>query len=249
MASQLRRTDDLQRLKVRELVLQGSTGSYAPATSLLTMDSTGRVIAGVTGTIQNLTATSGVAAPTIYTTTIRPYPPGSTGACNITGRFTLNNADTNDGADVTLIQMIQTDGDGECGAVMYVVGEDSVGFGGDPNDQNEFCTYAYPKPARAPITKVESTPLMAGTIGPAGLTGGFGDKYFYGNIQVKGYMRSGGDIVSGAGLRIAVPTVPTAANSTGSPGQIAWGNAGGTDYIYVCVATNTWKRTALSTWT
>lgn len=38
--------------------------------------------------------------------------------------------------------------------------------------------------------------------------------------------------------------VPETASSTGSVGQVAWD----TDYFYVCVATNTWKRTALSTW-
>lgn len=39
-------------------------------------------------------------------------------------------------------------------------------------------------------------------------------------------------------------TTPATASSTGTAGQIAW-NSG---YIYVCVATNTWKRAALSTW-
>jgi hypothetical protein len=32
--------------------------------------------------------------------------------------------------------------------------------------------------------------------------------------------------------------------STGNPGQIAWDS----NYIYVCVAPNTWKRSLLSTW-
>lgn len=38
--------------------------------------------------------------------------------------------------------------------------------------------------------------------------------------------------------------VPETASSTGTVGQVAWD----TSYFYVCVATNTWKRTALSTW-
>jgi hypothetical protein len=45
-------------------------------------------------------------------------------------------------------------------------------------------------------------------------------------------------------VRVESPTVPSAADSTGSAGSIAWDS----DYIYVCVATNTWKRVALSTW-
>jgi hypothetical protein len=210
MASQLRRTDDLQRLKTRELVLQGTDGSYAPASSILTVDGIGNVIAGATG----------AAVPTIYTTNIRPYPPGSTGACNISGRFTVNNEDTNDGADVTLIQMMQSDTGGTRGAIMYVVGEDSSGFGSDPNDKNQFCTYAYPKPARAPITKIESTPLMAGTTGPVGLTGGFGDKYFYRNMQVGGYVAAPNaqfeDVSVGSNLGIGVGSAVHALDVSGN---------------------------------
>lgn len=44
-------------------------------------------------------------------------------------------------------------------------------------------------------------------------------------------------------LAIAAKT-PLSATAAGSTGQIAWD----TNYIYVCVATNTWKRTALTTW-
>lgn len=46
-------------------------------------------------------------------------------------------------------------------------------------------------------------------------------------------------------FRMASPTlVPASAAATGSAGQIAWD----TDYLYVCVATNTWKRVAIATW-
>jgi len=38
---------------------------------------------------------------------------------------------------------------------------------------------------------------------------------------------------------------PAAANSTGTAGTIKWD----ADYVYVCVATDTWKRAAISTWT
>lgn len=38
--------------------------------------------------------------------------------------------------------------------------------------------------------------------------------------------------------------VPVSATSSGSAGQIAYD----ANFIYVCVATNTWKRTALTTW-
>jgi hypothetical protein len=46
-------------------------------------------------------------------------------------------------------------------------------------------------------------------------------------------------------LRMAAPTlIPASASATGSEGQIAWDSA----FIYVCIATNTWKRVAIATW-
>lgn len=39
-------------------------------------------------------------------------------------------------------------------------------------------------------------------------------------------------------------TVPETANATGIAGTIRYNSS----YIYVCVANNTWKRAALSTW-
>ena len=49
------------------------------------------------------------------------------------------------------------------------------------------------------------------------------------------------------GNEIDYPTIvsaPITVNSPGETGQIAYDN----DYVYVCIATNTWKRSALSSW-
>jgi len=44
---------------------------------------------------------------------------------------------------------------------------------------------------------------------------------------------------------VSVPTkTPATAGATGVTGTITWD----ADYIYVCTATNTWKRTAIATW-
>ena len=43
---------------------------------------------------------------------------------------------------------------------------------------------------------------------------------------------------------IMAPTVPGTAGAAGNPGQIAWD----ADYIYVCVASNSWKRVAIAAW-
>lgn len=51
-------------------------------------------------------------------------------------------------------------------------------------------------------------------------------------------------VIVGDGLRIKSPTVPASASATGTAGDIAWD----ADYIYICTATDTWKRVAISTW-
>ena len=47
-------------------------------------------------------------------------------------------------------------------------------------------------------------------------------------------------------LALSAPTnsTPASASATGAVGTIVWD----TSYIYVCIATNTWKRSPLSTW-
>ena len=44
--------------------------------------------------------------------------------------------------------------------------------------------------------------------------------------------------------RTASAAAPASAGATGAAGQIAFD----ADYFYVCVATDTWKRAAISTW-
>jgi len=51
-------------------------------------------------------------------------------------------------------------------------------------------------------------------------------------------------ISTGNNLRLESPATPASATASGTRGDIQWD----TDYIYVCTATNTWKRSALSTW-
>lgn len=57
---------------------------------------------------------------------------------------------------------------------------------------------------------------------------------------------SGGALlqVNGNRIRVATAKTPSSASDTGTTGEICWDAS----YIYVCTATNTWKRTAISTW-
>jgi len=51
-------------------------------------------------------------------------------------------------------------------------------------------------------------------------------------------------VAVGANFSIGAQTAPTSATDTGSVGQIVWD----ANYIYVCVATDTWKRVAIASW-
>jgi hypothetical protein len=61
-----------------------------------------------------------------------------------------------------------------------------------------------------------------------------------GNLDQGSQQVNLGDVV--VYVEIAVP--PASANSSGEINQIAYDS----NYLYVCVATNTWKRIALSSW-
>ena len=45
-------------------------------------------------------------------------------------------------------------------------------------------------------------------------------------------------------LGVTSPTVPSSASDTGTAGTIAWD----ADFIYICTATDTWRRVAIATW-
>lgn len=69
------------------------------------------------------------------------------------------------------------------------------------------------------------------------------------SVQVSGSekfevdVNGNGDFV-GTKVRIRTSSTPASAGANGSAGDICWDSS----YIYVCVATNTWKRAALATW-
>jgi hypothetical protein len=50
--------------------------------------------------------------------------------------------------------------------------------------------------------------------------------------------------VNGNAIRIRTAATPASAGAAGNAGHICWD----TNYIYVCVATNTWKRIGIATW-
>lgn len=53
-----------------------------------------------------------------------------------------------------------------------------------------------------------------------------------------------GTIINADNIQINTAKTPASASASGTAGQIVWDS----NYVYVCVANNTWKRSALSTW-
>ena len=50
--------------------------------------------------------------------------------------------------------------------------------------------------------------------------------------------------IAGSTFRLAAARTPASSTATGNTGEICWDSS----YMYVCVATNTWRRTLHSTW-
>jgi hypothetical protein len=64
-----------------------------------------------------------------------------------------------------------------------------------------------------------------------------------GPVHSTGAGTFGGSVTATTLIETTSYTPPTS-SSAGTTGQIAWDSS----YVYVCIATNTWKRAALSTW-
>lgn len=66
----------------------------------------------------------------------------------------------------------------------------------------------------------------------------FEDRVYHGDVGITGGLDT-------ATLKVPSPNPPASASATGTPGQIEWDSG----FIYVCIATDTWVRAALSSWT
>lgn len=96
---------------------------------------------------------------------------------------------------------------------------------------------------------------LGGAVGYVGtasaLTGGTSnDLLIYSNYGLTLHAESGVIALEGVPdisanhIRIRTPKTPSSASDAGNPGDICWDS----NYMYVCVATNTWKRSAISSW-
>jgi len=60
-----------------------------------------------------------------------------------------------------------------------------------------------------------------------------------GDVTIRNDLTIGGDT-----LKVTTARTPASATATGTAGEVCWDSS----YVYVCVATNTWKRSPLTTW-
>jgi len=99
--------------------------------------------------------------------------------------------------------------------------------------------------------QVKATTASLGTSSGAlvvsGGVGVAGNAYVGGKLVVSGGVEntiSGNVEFSTGQIRVTNAYTPLSASAAGAVGSITWDNL----YIYVCVATNTWKRVAISSW-
>jgi hypothetical protein len=81
---------------------------------------------------------------------------------------------------------------------------------------------------------------IQGNIGPTGPRG-IGTQ---GNVGATGPTGDTGPTGPTGPIGITGPTAPTSATGPGAAGTVFWDS----DYVYVCIATDTWKRVAIATW-
>jgi len=106
------------------------------------------------------------------------------------------------------------------------------------------------KSINAGTTGADHSHVFTGGDGGSGSTI-FAIKDYFGTtkflVDGTGGIQAGGSLsLTGASnvFRIVNSQTPASASATGTAGTIAWDSS----YIYVCTATNTWKRAAISTW-
>ena len=163
------------------------------------------------------------------------------------------------GNSETLGKITATNGSVEYGEIEFKTGPDGY------VDNSEISWYARIGGTKTSIFEIKGTSLgksgfelnpsaatdvdfsMQGSTDPTLIFADSGDdRVGFGKIPTQGKVDVDGDAYADnfiGGLR-ATGAAPASASSTGTAGDIRYD----ADYIYICVATNTWKRVAISTW-
>ena len=70
------------------------------------------------------------------------------------------------------------------------------------------------------------------------------NRYFIYSLSTSPSLFSGDVSLNSGKFHIATPQTPASASATCTAGQVAWD----ANFVYVCIAANSWKRTSLATW-
>ena len=73
---------------------------------------------------------------------------------------------------------------------------------------------------------------------------GTAQNYFAGNVGIGVSTPSAALDINADKIRLRTAKTPASASDTGNAGDICWDAS----YLYICTATNTWRRIAHSTW-
>jgi len=129
----------------------------------------------------------------------------------------------------TTSQNIQfTDSGGASGAIIYTHSTNAMQF---KTNGDVWATLGN----TGNLSLASTTPSTLTTNGALVVTGGVG---------VGGAMNVGGAVTVGGTVIHTLSATPASATAAGTVGTMSWD----ANYIYICTATNTWKRVAIATW-
>lgn len=98
--------------------------------------------------------------------------------------------------------------------------------------------------ANAGVFASNATYGAAITSAKAGSAGDLPIGFFISGVLAAEILAGGNPTWSGDTMRLKTSRTPASASAAGNTGEICWDGS----YIYVCVATNTWRRAALASW-
>jgi len=158
------------------------------------------------------------------------------------------------GNDSQPVVLINNTNAGGSAATYFALGSNSTQNAGITLTSTAWGNYGLFKTQSAVLDAGGTASTFLGLAGQAGILFGVGSSPYSeamsidssGRLLVGTSSNSGGALlqVNGDRIRIGTAKTPASATATGTTGEIAWD----ANYIYVCTATNTWKRTAIATW-
>ncbi len=188
------------------------------ATTALTVLNNGNVGIGTTNPDSKLVITPGSAIPALKMLMGGNDP--ANGAFTMEGLFLSSSSGNGKAFSIT------ANGEGYARGIFYSDG--SYGIGGGTASRDVY------------IKRYSANNLMI----DSDKAGGSANLLVTGNVGIGTTSPTGKLDVNGDTIRLRTAKTPATSGASGNQGEIAWD----ANYVYVCTATNTWKRSAIATW-